>query len=336
MGGSGKSSPEKKEELKLPQLVPARPASPFVARLQGEVALSREREQGTSWEFQPSVGSWLTPRSRRREQNARRVSFAEEDAAAQQVRAPTPAQLELKVKGSVCKPFTLENVSARSSVLDLKERCAAQIGLAVEQQRLLHKGKLLQDSQTLEELSLPNKAVLFLVKGASAKRAPDDESHERASAEADRAAEEDELELRALAARYAVGPMCIDCGVNPGRLQTSGLCGICWREQVVKENKELKRRREEAKRRYEEAGRLAEEKRLQEEEWERRRQKDTTRCYKCEKKIGLTGFQCQCGYLFCAKHRHAEDHACSFDHAARGREILAQQVRMAGSSSDAF
>merc|ERR1719277_1970750 len=88
----------------------------------------------------------------------------------------------------------------------------------------------------------------------------------------------------------------------------------------------MKRRREEAKRREEEALREAEEARRREEELELRRQQDPSKCYACRKKIGLTGFQCQCGYFFCSKHRYAEEHACTFDHQGRGREILAQQA----------
>ncbi len=37
--------------------------------------------------------------------------------------------------------------------------------------------------------------------------------------------------------------------------------------------------------------------------------------------VGLTGFTCKCGGLFCGQHRYAEAHACPFDykgaHAAK-------------------
>ena len=29
--------------------------------------------------------------------------------------------------------------------------------------------------------------------------------------------------------------------------------------------------------------------------------------------MGLLGFKCRCEYVFCSKHRHAEDHQCDFD-----------------------
>ncbi len=57
---------------------------------------------------------------------------------------------------------------------------------------------------------------------------------------------------------------------------------------------------------------------------ERPPQANRSRCFACRKKVGLLGFDCRCGYAFCAGHRHAADHACDFDHAARERELLAK------------
>lgn len=34
----------------------------------------------------------------------------------------------------------------------------------------------------------------------------------------------------------------------------------------------------------------------------------------CNKKTGLLGFDCKCGYSFCSKHRHGDDHNCDFDY----------------------
>ena len=48
------------------------------------------------------------------------------------------------------------------------------------------------------------------------------------------------------------------------------------------------------------------------------------RCFSCSKKVGLLGFECRCGYVYCSGHRHAQDHACTFDYAAMDRERLAQ------------
>lgn len=56
----------------------------------------------------------------------------------------------------------------------------------------------------------------------------------------------------------------------------------------------------------------------------RKVQTKTSRCWECRKKIGLTGFKCRCGYVFCGTHRHAEAHQCDFDFRGSGREELAK------------
>lgn len=53
-------------------------------------------------------------------------------------------------------------------------------------------------------------------------------------------------------------------------------------------------------------------------------QANRSRCYGCNKKVGLLGFECRCGYVFCSSHRHAQEHACTFDYAAFDRERLAK------------
>lgn len=42
----------------------------------------------------------------------------------------------------------------------------------------------------------------------------------------------------------------------------------------------------------------------------------------CGKRLGLTGFECKCGGGFCAAHRYAEDHGCTYDYKA----VAAQQL----------
>lgn len=53
-------------------------------------------------------------------------------------------------------------------------------------------------------------------------------------------------------------------------------------------------------------------------------QKNTTRCFDCNKRVGLTGFKCRCGYVYCATHRYAEKHDCPFDYKTAGRQTLAK------------
>ncbi|XP_065170818.1 AN1-type zinc finger protein 6 [Atheta coriaria] len=51
--------------------------------------------------------------------------------------------------------------------------------------------------------------------------------------------------------------------------------------------------------------------------------KKKNRCAVCRKKVGLTGFECRCGGLFCAAHRYSDKHDCSFNY----REMGAQEIR---------
>ena len=48
-------------------------------------------------------------------------------------------------------------------------------------------------------------------------------------------------------------------------------------------------------------------------------------CLQCGKKVGYLGFTCKCNNLFCAVHRHAEAHRCSYNFAQEGRERLTQE-----------
>lgn len=52
-----------------------------------------------------------------------------------------------------------------------------------------------------------------------------------------------------------------------------------------------------------------------------------TRCnlIECKAKLGLLGFSCRCGYQFCAKHRHTNDHFCTYDHKSHDKNQLKQK-----------
>lgn len=49
----------------------------------------------------------------------------------------------------------------------------------------------------------------------------------------------------------------------------------------------------------------------------------TSRCTACRKRVGLTGFRCRCGSTYCGTHRYPEQHGCTFDFKAAGREAIA-------------
>nr|GMD00177.1 zinc finger A20 and AN1 domain-containing stress-associated protein 8-like [Ipomoea batatas] len=48
------------------------------------------------------------------------------------------------------------------------------------------------------------------------------------------------------------------------------------------------------------------------------------RCNTCNKRVGLTGFSCKCGNLFCAAHRYSDKHECPFDYQNAARDAIAK------------
>ena len=55
------------------------------------------------------------------------------------------------------------------------------------------------------------------------------------------------------------------------------------------------------------------------------KKKAVNRCSGCGKRVGLTGFRCRCGDLFCTQHRYSDRHDCSYDYKTAGREVIARE-----------
>ncbi|XP_019158911.1 PREDICTED: zinc finger A20 and AN1 domain-containing stress-associated protein 5-like [Ipomoea nil] len=53
--------------------------------------------------------------------------------------------------------------------------------------------------------------------------------------------------------------------------------------------------------------------------------REVNRCSGCRRKVGLTGFRCRCGELFCGEHRYSDRHDCSYDYKAAGRDAIARE-----------
>ncbi|CAL0326155.1 unnamed protein product [Lupinus luteus] len=49
------------------------------------------------------------------------------------------------------------------------------------------------------------------------------------------------------------------------------------------------------------------------------------RCSGCRRKVGLTGFRCRCGEVFCGEHRYSDRHDCSYDYKGAGKEAIARE-----------
>ncbi|OWF39282.1 AN1-type zinc finger protein 6-like [Mizuhopecten yessoensis] len=46
------------------------------------------------------------------------------------------------------------------------------------------------------------------------------------------------------------------------------------------------------------------------------------RCHTCKKKVGLTGFPCRCGGLYCSIHRYSDKHECQFNYKEMAQEHI--------------
>ena len=58
------------------------------------------------------------------------------------------------------------------------------------------------------------------------------------------------------------------------------------------------------------------------------------RCLVCNKRVGLTGFHCRCGGLFCALHRADTAHNCTFDFATEANANLETKLIKVDNSRD--
>jgi hypothetical protein len=56
------------------------------------------------------------------------------------------------------------------------------------------------------------------------------------------------------------------------------------------------------------------------------KQTKKNRCWTCHKRVGITGIECRCRYIFCGKHRYADMHNCQFDHKKQQRRKLEKQL----------
>jgi len=54
------------------------------------------------------------------------------------------------------------------------------------------------------------------------------------------------------------------------------------------------------------------------------KQPKPNRCWNCSKRVGLTGFKCRCGYVFCGEHRYSDKHGCTFDYKSAQKQAVAK------------
>ncbi|XP_022958070.1 zinc finger A20 and AN1 domain-containing stress-associated protein 3-like [Cucurbita moschata] len=53
-------------------------------------------------------------------------------------------------------------------------------------------------------------------------------------------------------------------------------------------------------------------------------QQQASRCTTCRRRVGLTGFKCRCGMVYCGTHRYPEQHGCEFDFKGMGKDQIAK------------
>ncbi|TEA31543.1 hypothetical protein DBR06_SOUSAS9110069, partial [Sousa chinensis] len=54
------------------------------------------------------------------------------------------------------------------------------------------------------------------------------------------------------------------------------------------------------------------------------------RCFMCRKKVGLTGFECRCGNVYCGVHRYSDVHNCSYNYKADAEKIRKENPVVVG------
>jgi ubiquilin len=80
--------------------------------------------------------------------------------------------LKLVIRQSNGDQFEVEVESAAASVAELKKACESGAQLPPDQQRLIFKGRILKDEQTLESYKIENGVTVHLVKAKAATADP--------------------------------------------------------------------------------------------------------------------------------------------------------------------
>jgi len=112
-----------------------------------------------------------------------------------------------------------------------------------------------------------------------------------------------------------------------GMQKFKGYCSVCYQKESADRRKDLKRKWRVAVTKIRAVYRF----RLS----LRPVQVNKNRCYKCRRRVGLEGIECRCGYIFCGKHRYADEHDCEYDYKkAQRRKLMQENTKLQGKKFD--
>mmetsp|Transcript_65232 Transcript_65232/g.142967 ORF Transcript_65232/g.142967 Transcript_65232/m.142967 type:complete len:159 (+) Transcript_65232:218-694(+) len=113
-------------------------------------------------------------------------------------------------------------------------------------------------------------------------------------------------------------------------------CSLCFKTRKAQENEQLLQSTPAEKKEEEQLKELVEQPKVDEQSKKeasdeekkndetpvKRVQKNRKRCFECRKKVGYTGIECRCGFVFCGVHRYPKSHNCDFDFKAQAKKSL--------------
>jgi hypothetical protein len=206
--------------------------------------------------------------------------------------------INISVKPSATAKTVEFSMSPSLTIVDFRAEIKERLPeMAAVTYRVISKGKVLSDDVVVGAVATAGKLGILLMKTGTAVTGPDGG-----------AAEDERVQCEGGCAFW-------------GSKTTRNMCSKCYRSQLEKEEveKETEKARVKVEDEKKEKARTAEV--LEPEE----RQEDKTKCWMCEKKVGLLGMQCRCGYFYCTEHRYAEMHACEYDYKSNERRKLKKE-----------
>ncbi len=112
---------------------------------------------------------------------------------------------------------------------------------------------------------------------------------------------------------------CSACKMNYGSDDRQGMCSVCYKDFKAKEglNKEdVINARDNSN-----SSAMITDSVTKEPEITKPVQTNIYACWKCEKKVGYTGFKCRCEYIFCGTHKHFSQHDCDYDYRSKHTKL---------------